>query len=109
MFTAPTVSFGRLLVSKGKKDAFIQKFSEIKGICYEFSKPYQFLGAGWRIEKESEEKEEWAQFGGWESVDHHMSFGETKGFEQFWEIVSIAEAFEVKHMKAINSLYVDLC
>lgn len=71
---APTIALGRHFVSKDKKDAFDQKFSEVQCLLEGFTTPYQIVG-GWRIEKESDETEEWALFSGWEDVDHQYVLG----------------------------------
>lgn len=78
---APTVAIGRHFVSKEKRDLFIQKFSEVQSLLEDYTHPYQ-LCRGWRIEKESEDKEEFVLLSGWENVDHQyvlQSFRFPKG------------------------------
>ena len=99
--TAPTISLNRHFVPKEKKSAFEAKFTEVRGLLEDFTKPYKVVG-GWRIEKESVEKEEWALFSGFESVDHHLAFAETEEFEKYKGIVEFVGGFDVKHMRAIN-------
>jgi heme-degrading monooxygenase HmoA len=55
---AETISLNRHFVPASKKDGFREKFNEVKGLLEEYTSPFRVVG-GWRIEKESEEKEEW--------------------------------------------------
>jgi hypothetical protein len=59
---------------------------------------------GWRIEKESDEKEEWALLSGFENVDHHMAFAKTAEFEKYRALVECVDGFELKHMRSIEGL-----
>lgn len=101
VFTAPTISLNSHFVPKDKKAAFEAKFKEVRGLLEDFTKPYKVVG-GWRIEKESEDKEEWVLFSGFESVDHHMAFAKTEEFEKYKSIVEFVQGFDLKHMRAIN-------
>jgi heme-degrading monooxygenase HmoA len=103
VFTSPTISLNRHFVPASKKAAFESKFSDVRGLLEDFTNPYKVVG-GWRIEKESEEKEEWALFSGFESVDHHMAFAKTEEFEKYREIVGFVEGFEVRHLRVIEGL-----
>lgn len=103
VFTAPVVSCNRHFVPKDKKDGFEKKFNEVRYLLEEFTKPY-FVVGGWRIEKESEEKEEWVLFSGFESVEHHMKFAKTEGFAKYRELVAFVDGFEVRHLRAIEDL-----
>jgi heme-degrading monooxygenase HmoA len=102
-FNAPVISCNRHFVPKKQKSGFIEQFNEVKGILEEFTKPYGVVG-GWRIEKEAEEKEEWVLYLGFESVDNHMQFAKTRGFEKYREIVGFVGGFELKHLRAIKGL-----
>jgi len=55
---AETISLNRHFVPASKRDGFQEKFNGVKGLLDEYTKPFRVVG-GWRIEKESEEKEEW--------------------------------------------------
>ena len=106
VFTAPTISCNRHFVPTEKKVEFASKFKEVRGVLEDYSKPFKAIG-GWRIEKEQvdgKEREEWALFSGFDSVDHHMAFAKTKPFEKYREIVGCVEGFEVKHLRAIEGL-----
>jgi heme-degrading monooxygenase HmoA len=106
VFTAPIISCNRHFVPREKKEGFVSKFEEVRGILEDYTKPFKVIG-GWRIEKEEvdgREREEWALFSGFDSVDHHMAFAKTEVFQRYREIVAFVEGFEVKHFKAIESL-----
>jgi heme-degrading monooxygenase HmoA len=103
VFNAPVISCNRHFVPKEQKSDFIEQFNEVKGILEEFTKPYGVVG-GWRIEKEAEEKEEWVLYSGFESVDNHMQFAKTGGFEKYREIVRFVAGFQLKHLRAIKGL-----
>jgi heme-degrading monooxygenase HmoA len=103
VFEAPVISCNRHFVAKDKKEGFKEKFNEVRYILEDFTKPYSVAG-GWRIEKESPEKEEWVLFSGFESVNHHMEFAKTEGFARYREIVDFVEGFEVRHLRAIEGL-----
>ena len=104
VFTAPAISCNRHFVPIEKKQAFGNKFQEVKGYLEDYTKPFKLVG-GWRIEKEAIEerdKEEWILFSGFETVDHHMSFVQTGDFPKYRAIVEFVEGFELKHLRAID-------
>ncbi|KAE9366176.1 hypothetical protein N431DRAFT_91180 [Stipitochalara longipes BDJ] len=103
VFTAPVISCNRHFVPKEKRPGFIEKFSQVRGLLEEYTKPYGVVG-GWRIEKEDGEKEEWVLFSGFESVENHMKFAKTEGFAKYREIVGFVSGFEVKHLKTVEGL-----
>lgn len=106
VFDAPVISCNRNFVAKEKKEGFEKKFREVKYLLEEYTKPYKVVG-GWRIEKESEEseeKEEWVFFSGFESVDHHMGFAKMEGFAKYGGIVDFVDGFEVRHLKKVEGL-----
>lgn len=89
---------------KEKKDAFVAKFGEVKGLLEEYTKPYPVVG-GWRIEDESidgVEREEWDLFAGFESVDQHRAFAKTEAFARYQEIMGFVEGVEVKHLRVVD-------
>jgi heme-degrading monooxygenase HmoA len=105
-FTAPTISYNRHFVPIDKKEGFIAKLQEVKGILEDYTNPLRVVG-GWRIEKEEvngKMREEWALFSGFDSVEHHMAFAKTQPFEKYREIVGFVDGFEVRHLKTIKDL-----
>jgi quinol monooxygenase YgiN len=106
VFTAPAISCNRHFVPAEKKEAFVKKFQEIRGLLEAYTKPFKVIG-GWRIEKEvveGKEREEWALFSGFESVDHHFAFAKTEEFTKYKEIISFVDGFEVRHLTSIKGL-----
>ncbi|TAQ85622.1 hypothetical protein B7494_g6058 [Chlorociboria aeruginascens] len=104
---APVVSCNRHFVSAEKREAFRQKFAEVRGLLADFTQPYHVVG-GWRIEKEldgqGQEREEWVLFSGFKSVDAHMGFAKTEEFTKYKEILEFLEGFDIKHLKRIAGL-----
>jgi heme-degrading monooxygenase HmoA len=100
---APVISFNRHFVPSSKKEGFSRKFAEVNGLLEGFTEPFAVSG-GWRIEKDTEEKDEWALFSGFESVDHHFQFAKTEDFIKYRDIVEFMEGFDLKHFKAIEGL-----
>jgi hypothetical protein len=86
-----------------RKLASTRNSAKSEGLLEDFTKPYGVVG-GWRIEREDEEKEEWVLFSGFESVDNHIEFAKTKGFEKYREIMGFVSGFEVKHLRAFKAL-----
>jgi len=106
VLTAPVISLSRIFVSPTQKDAFENKFGEVRGLLEQYTKPYKVVG-GWRIEKETAEGQEireWELICGFKSIKMHMDFAETVEFKKFQEIVGFIQGSEVRHMKAINGL-----
>jgi heme-degrading monooxygenase HmoA len=106
VFTVPAISINRHSVPAEKKEGFVNKFQEVRDILEDYAKPFKVVG-GWRIEKEEvngKEREEWALFSGFNSVDHHMAFANTDPFQKYREIVGFVEGFDVKHLKTIEEL-----
>lgn len=106
VFTAPVISYNRHFVATDKKEEFVAKFQEVRGILEAYTEPLGVVG-GWRIEKEEvdgKERDEWTLFSGFDSVDDHMAFAQTEPFMKYREIVAFVQSFEVKHLKAIEEL-----
>ena len=106
VFTAPTISCNRHFVDKEKKEGFVEKFEEVKGLLEDFTGSYGVVG-GWRIEKEmleGKERAEWALFSGFDSVEHHHEFAKTERFVKYREIVGFVEGLEVRHLRVVEGL-----
>lgn len=112
---AEVLSIGRLRVRAGDKVAFEERFgSECKPWLDRYVSREKKPAGGWRIEKATastttatpgrekmEEDDEWVLFCGWESVEEHMKFAGTEGFERHGRIRELVQGFEVKHGKRI--------
>jgi hypothetical protein len=104
--THQSLGCNRYFVPANKKDGFVKKFAEVRGLLEDYTTPYPVIG-GWRIEKETIEgkkRDEWVLISGFENVDYHMGFAKTEEFAKYREIVGFVEGFEVKHLKAIDGL-----
>lgn len=75
----------------------------MKPLVQSYTKPQPVAG-GWRIEKETEDKEEWVLFSGFDSVEHHIGFSKTDEFRKYRSIVEHVDSFEVKHMEHLKDL-----
>lgn len=99
---AELISIGRHKVQAENKGAFEDRYRECKPWLDRYISRERKSAGGWRIEKGDEEKEgEWVLFCGWESLDEHMDFAGTEGFEQYARIREYIKGFEVKHGKRI--------
>ncbi|KAG8990490.1 hypothetical protein FRB94_013354 [Tulasnella sp. JGI-2019a] len=93
---APAISINRHNVKPGKREEFKATFDEVKHLLEEYTQPRGILG-GWRIEKETPEKDEWVLFSGFDSVDHRFGFAKTEVFERYRAIAQFCEGFALKH------------
>jgi hypothetical protein len=60
---ALAISINRHFIKHGQRDAFRRRFEEVKPLLEDYIKPQPVAG-GWRIEKETEDKEELVLFSG---------------------------------------------
>jgi heme-degrading monooxygenase HmoA len=97
----PVISVNRHFVKHGQRDAFLKQFEHVKPLLQDYTKPRDVAG-GWRIEKETEDKEEWVLFSGFDSVEHHIGFSKTDEFQTYRSIVEYVDGFEAKHMKRLE-------
>ncbi|KAF4306492.1 putative dimeric alpha-beta barrel [Botryosphaeria dothidea] len=98
---APVMAIGRHFIVSDKRTGFIQTFGAVKHNVENFTAPRKATG-GWRIEKETEHKEEWVLFTGWDEVAHHGKFGESEGFQEYGKVREFVDGFEVKHVKTLD-------
>ena len=88
---SPVISVGRHLVASDKKDAFVAKFKDVKGVLEDYAKPFVATG-GW---KEDENTEEWLLFIGWPMVQAHKDFAQSPSFTRYREILEFIAGFNV--------------
>ncbi|PYH44899.1 uncharacterized protein BP01DRAFT_357254 [Aspergillus saccharolyticus JOP 1030-1] len=103
---APVLAIGRYFVRADQCDQFQRTFEETKGFLEEFTAPAPVAG-GWRRRDGSEgaadaadsadNAAEFVLFSGWEAVEKHFAFAETKGFKEFARIKEFMEGAEIKH------------
>jgi heme-degrading monooxygenase HmoA len=100
---APAVSVNRHFIKHRQRDAFQKRFEQVKPLLQDYTKPRPLAG-GWRIEKETEEKEEWVLFSGFDSVEHHIRFSKTDEFQNYRGISEYVDGFDLKHMKRLEGI-----
>jgi heme-degrading monooxygenase HmoA len=96
---APVVSVVRYFVTPENKAEFGRVFAGVRAVFDEYASPFVHRG-GWRIEKESEDKEEFILIGGWESVEKAQGFAKVDGFKWFEDsIQALVTGDDVKYYK----------
>jgi len=100
LLSCPVLSVGRISISAANKTAFEQKFNEVRGILEDFADPFP-VRAGWRIDKEAENAEEFVLLCGWDSVGQHMDFSKTEQFAKYKEISAFINRANLKHYRRI--------
>ncbi|TEA21963.1 hypothetical protein C8034_v006083 [Colletotrichum sidae] len=100
LLTAPVLSVGRFGVRTARKDEFVKKYAEAKWVVEEHSKPYPVRG-GWRIEKATEDLEEYIMYCGWSSVEQHKAIAEHEGFKEWAGIQEFVTGTDIWHYKRI--------
>ncbi|KAJ7044688.1 hypothetical protein C8F04DRAFT_1069193 [Mycena alexandri] len=83
---SPVVGVARYAVETGRKVEFERVWTEVKGAYDGFVGPYVHRG-GWRIEKESEGREEFVVVGGWESAERANALEKAKELTAFREAI----------------------
>jgi heme-degrading monooxygenase HmoA len=58
---APVISVNKHFIKAGQRQAFEREFGQVQHLLQNYTKPRP-TAAGWRIEKESDDKEEWILF-----------------------------------------------
>ena len=98
LIDSPVISVGRLFIDVDKKAAFQKEFDDVSPILEEFVAP-RMVQAGWRADKEAEDKEEFVMIVGWDSVDQHKSFASAPGFAKYAGIREFVSGQDIKHYK----------
>jgi heme-degrading monooxygenase HmoA len=98
---APIISVNKHFIKAGQRQAFEREFGQVQHLLQNYTKPRPTAG-GWRIEKESDGKEEWILFSGFESVDDHHGFAKSAQFGEYKRILKYVDGFEVKHLRCLE-------
>ncbi|KAI1092489.1 hypothetical protein F5B19DRAFT_202779 [Rostrohypoxylon terebratum] len=77
LLKSPFFSVSRIAVAAEERGAFDKAWNEVKGVLEEFAKPYA-AQAGWRVEKEDDNLEEFVLGVGWPNVERHAEFATAK-------------------------------
>ncbi|RAR06588.1 dimeric alpha-beta barrel domain-containing protein [Stemphylium lycopersici] len=59
------------------------------------------IGGGWRIDKE-DGKEVFVLLSPWKSVEQHLEFGKTDGFQKYAQIRKYIDGADIKHAKLLD-------
>jgi heme-degrading monooxygenase HmoA len=96
-FDAPAISINQHFIKKGQRGKFGEELGKRKSVL-DAAAPVRSDG-GWRVEKKTEDEDEFVLFSGLESVEQHQGFRRLEEFEQYKTILKHIESFEVKHAK----------
>jgi quinol monooxygenase YgiN len=94
-----TISIGRHFVKDGQKEKFIKTFEANKGCLQDFITKGT-MGGGWRIDKEGG-KEEWFLISPYTSVEQHLEFAKSEGFQKYAQIKDHIDGADIKHAKLL--------
>jgi heme-degrading monooxygenase HmoA len=94
------ISIARHFVKPGAKGAFQQTFESNKQHLQDYLTEGT-MGGGWRIDRNDGEKE-WVLVCPYSSVQQHMDFAETAGFEKYGRIREHMDGAEIKHAKLLD-------
>jgi quinol monooxygenase YgiN len=93
-------SISRHFVKDGEKQAFQDTFDAKKRYLQDFVTEGT-VGGGWRVDREGG-KEEFVLISPWKSVEQHVEFAETEGFQEYERIREFIEGVDVKHAKLLD-------
>ncbi|EFQ29722.1 hypothetical protein CGRA01v4_03791 [Colletotrichum graminicola] len=100
LLTAPVLSVGRFGVRSEKKEDFTSKYDESKWVVEEAARPYPVRG-GWRMEKASEDHEEFVMYCGWSTVEQHKAIAQREGFKEWAGIQEFVTGTDIWHYQRI--------
>ena len=93
-------SIGRHFVKEGKKEEFHHTFQTNGQYLQDFITEGT-IGGGWRADKEND-KEEWVLLCPYTSVEQHLDFAKTDGFQKYAQIKEYIDGAEIKHAKLLD-------
>lgn len=94
------MSMGRHFVKDGQRKRFQNTFDANKASLQDYITEGT-KGGGWRIDKEGD-KEEWFLMCPWTSVEQHLDFAKTEGFQKYARIQDHLDSADVKHAKLLD-------
>ena len=96
-FEKPTLAIARHFVEADKKGGFEEMFHSVKHHLEVFVGGKGLVRGGWRIDKDEEKsgEEEWLLFTGWDSLENHLKFAKTEGFEEYTKIRDFSHAVKL--------------
>lgn len=101
---SPVVAIGRHFISSSsKRQAFHDTFNANRKFLDSYIGAGDRVIGGWRIDRGAHRaQEEFLLLTGWQSVEQHMGFAKTDGFEKYAQIRAFVEAAEIKHAKRLQ-------
>ncbi|KAJ2965847.1 hypothetical protein NQ176_g10424 [Zarea fungicola] len=97
---SPVISIGRMFISADKKDAFVDKFNEVREIVEKYARPFE-VRCAWRTNKEGKSKEEFVMIAGWPAVEKHKEFASSPGFAKYLETKEFLDGADIRHYQRI--------
>jgi quinol monooxygenase YgiN len=94
------ISIVRHFVKGGAKEEFRQTFESKKHYLQDYLTEGT-MGGGWRVDKE-DEKDEWVLLCPFTSVQQHLQFADTDGFQKYGQIREHIDGAEIKHAKFLD-------
>lgn len=93
-------SIGRHFVKDGKKKEFHHTFQTNGRYLQDFITEGT-IGGGWRADREND-KDEWVLLCPYTSVEQHLDFAKTDGFQKYAQIKEYIDGAEIKHAKLLD-------
>ncbi|KAK3899612.1 hypothetical protein C8A05DRAFT_17972 [Staphylotrichum tortipilum] len=102
LLKSPVISLSRIFISRGKREAFVARFGEVKGILEGYAGGSDLVRCGWRDDvEEGAQEDEFVLVCGWESVEKHLAFPECPGFAEFDAIQELISRVDLKHYRPL--------
>ncbi|KAK4157635.1 hypothetical protein C8A00DRAFT_11549 [Chaetomidium leptoderma] len=104
LLESAVVSVGRVFVARQEREAFAAKFEEVRGVLEAYASPNQ-VRFGWRQDGEEEGaagEDEFVLVCGWESVEKHFGFAESRDFARYGELRELIARVDLKHYKRLS-------
>ncbi|KAH3979547.1 hypothetical protein HBI24_000620 [Parastagonospora nodorum] len=94
------MSVGRHFVKDGQRENFQNTFDANRAKLQDYVTEGT-IGGGWRVDKE-DDKAEWFLMCPWTSVEQHLDFAKTEGFQKYTQDKEHLESADVKHAKLLD-------
>ena len=107
---APVMSIARYKMAKQEARGYVATFGKVSRCLADYVAPYRWAH-GRRIDREKEREgdgqgvygeEEYVLFCGWESVERHLEFARTEGFQQFRLLSDYLLEADIKHVQRLD-------
>ena len=109
---APVMSIGRYKMPSQNVQGYATTFAHVQRYLAEYVKPQRWAH-GRRIDREVgvdgrghqivlRDRDEYVLFCGWESVERHLGFANTGGFQEFSALRGYLLEADIKHIKRLD-------